>query len=162
MRDSGVSSSSGDEDDVTPNGLSHMPTRGAVEVLRDINKWFRPPRIPFHTNPEWSDSDRFDPTIAELYAQHGWPAHFDGDAFEVGHPRRWAKERVRDDQEGPARKLEEAQESVANGREWVAHHEEKAAQPEALEASLVLQTAVAEVQHEEGEHGGARPGAAGR
>ncbi|KAK8083958.1 hypothetical protein PG996_002739 [Apiospora saccharicola] len=143
--------------------LSREPARRAAEVLRDINKWFRTHRVPRAGgggNPDWPDDrDLHDVTLAELYARHGWPDRFDGDAFEVGLLRRWAVGRVKDDAAMSRMNLKGAQESVNYRRELIEHLEQGtarartpqgkwAAQWEALQACRVMQSAMAEVNHE--------------
>ncbi|KAK8036584.1 hypothetical protein PG991_001721 [Apiospora marii] len=107
----------GGEVKVLLTDIDREPARGATEALRDIDKRFRTHRVPrvddVDDSPEWSDDrDVHDMTLAELYARHGWPDNFDGDAFDVGLLRRWAVGRVRHDDGALARKLEEAQEGV--------------------------------------------------
>ncbi|KAK8087756.1 hypothetical protein PG997_002717 [Apiospora hydei] len=158
--DDDMDSEDGGDFVVVPNDISRMPARAAAEVLRDINAWFRAHRVPFPGNPDWSDGDGFDTTLTELYARHGWPDHFDGDAFEVGRLRRWAVARVRDDQGEPARKLEEAQEDVDRCREQLKHYEKATATSkstkgkwrgkfDALRASLELQRSLMEMEEVE-------------
>ncbi|KAK7990032.1 hypothetical protein PG989_010347 [Apiospora arundinis] len=151
----------GDEDaPVPPPAISDIPARRAADVLRDINTWFRTHQVPFDATPDWADGDRFDPpTRAELYARHGWPDRFDGDAFEVGLLRRWAAGYIKDIYDDLGNVLESAQESVDYSRERVAHHQKRMlkaqttkarwmAQFNAVKASLTLESAELELEHE--------------
>ncbi|KAK7923580.1 hypothetical protein PG985_007651 [Apiospora marii] len=114
----------GAEMKVLLSDIDREPARSAAEALRDINKWFRTHRVPrvddVDDKPEWSDDrDLHDMTLAELYARHGWPDRFDGEAFDVGLLRRWAVGRVRHDDGELARKLDGAQEGVDWSRQRV-------------------------------------------
>ncbi|KAK8021756.1 hypothetical protein PG990_006894 [Apiospora arundinis] len=148
------------EDVPVPLAMSDIPARRAADVLRDINTWFRTHQVPFDATPDWADGDRFDPpTRAELYARHGWPDRFDGDAFEVGLLRRWAAGYIQDIYDDLENVLESAQESVDYSRERVAHHQKRMlkaqttkarwmAQFNVFKASLTLESAELELEHE--------------
>ncbi|KAK7968829.1 hypothetical protein PG988_007902 [Apiospora saccharicola] len=119
MRALGVRYNLGDESDTTdsedeavPNDFSQVPARTAVEVLGDINQWFRTHRVPFEIDLDWADDDRFGGPLVALYTRHGWPRKFDGDAFEVGLLRRWATGSVKREDGELARLLAKAQWNV--------------------------------------------------
>ncbi|KAK8096230.1 hypothetical protein PG999_014252 [Apiospora kogelbergensis] len=93
-----------------PQVISHLPARGAADVLQDINQGFRPNLAEYPgVDPYEDEGDQTATSAAELYARHGWPDQFDGDAFEVGLLRRRAAEQVKEEGDPLQQSLEEAQ-----------------------------------------------------
>jgi len=78
---------------------AEIPSRDASAVLRDINQEYRTLQaLPCGKDtsegwPETTESDKYG--LKALYQKHGWPDHFDGDAFEVDQVRAFAAARSR-------------------------------------------------------------------
>lgn len=90
------------------NRIECVASRPATDVLWDINRWFRtfedfPGSNGDNLDAEWSP---WDIDLKALYQKHGWPDHFDGDAFQVDQARAAAAIYAKGLAEGPLRELE--------------------------------------------------------
>ncbi|CAJ2499835.1 Uu.00g026880.m01.CDS01 [Anthostomella pinea] len=87
------------------NRFDQIPSRPAGEFLRDIVGWLRTlelvPGGGEHDGGNW-DADAW----RALYRSHGWPDHFDGDAFEVARARWSCGVDAHHDAEEPLRAVE--------------------------------------------------------
>ena len=98
------------EYDFTP-----IPSRPAEDVLRDIRRWYvELQEVPGGENSgeEWNR----DIDVASLYREHGWPDHFDGDAFQTGQYRRLGASKAKYFAEEPLRVVKKFKGWTERGR----------------------------------------------
>ncbi|KAL2858551.1 hypothetical protein BJY01DRAFT_201332 [Aspergillus pseudoustus] len=88
------------------NSFTHIASRPAGDVLRDINRWFRELEIlpgGGENSLGWNDEEL---ELPRLYRQNGWPDDFDGEGFEVDLARRHAWITGKDRADEPLREVE--------------------------------------------------------
>lgn len=114
--------SSQDGSDSSEEGDHYTATncRPAVDVLRDINKWYtllkELPGGGQHSPADW-DQDLTEP----LYVKHGWPRDdFNGDAFQVDRIRSFAVREAKAAAREPLEKLDQLNREVSSERHVLA------------------------------------------
>ncbi|KAL3455518.1 hypothetical protein BJX64DRAFT_297510 [Aspergillus heterothallicus] len=98
------------------NSYARIASRPALEVLRDINAWYRDLVVlpgGGENSLGWGEDEEVD--LRALYRRNGWPDAFDGEGFEVdlARGRAWVQGRDRADE--PLREVE----AVERRRGWL-------------------------------------------